>query len=393
MLTIDQALEQLSKQVPPPRVTEVDVRDARGCVLAEDVAGDMDMPPFNRAMMDGYAVRAADTPGELEIVEEIPAGKSPTRAVGGGQCSKIMTGAPVPEGADAVVQVEKTQRSGSRVRVDGVEPGQNIQPKGEDMRVGQTMLRAGQLIRPQEIAVLCACGRTRAKVFQKPTVAMLATGDELVEPSVKPGAAQIRNTNSHMVSSQVLAMGLDCRDWGIVRDDRDAIRARIRQWTQDVLILSGGVSAGDYDFVIECLKAEGIEYVMHQILIKPGRPFFFGKRGRQRVFGLPGNPVSSFVTFEVFVRPFLGAMMGWKAERRRFKAKLLTSVTKPIDRVNYIPGRLRFEEEWVVEHIPFHGSADIYAVARANCFVIIPIQQTAPAGTMVDVMTLDDYNP
>lgn len=393
MLTIDEALEQLAREVPPPRVIEADVGEAAGCVLAEDVAGDLDMPPFDRATMDGYAVVAADTPGELEVLEEIPAGRMPARAVGRGQCSKVMTGAPVPEGADAVVPVEKTRRCGGRVRVEGVQPGQNVQPRGEDLRAGQTALRAGQRIRPQEIAVLCACGRTRVKVYQKPSVAVLATGDELVMPSVRPSAAQIRNSNSPMVCAQVRAMGLECRDGGIVADDPDAIRGKIREWTQDVLILSGGVSAGDYDYVVECLKAEGVECVLHRVRIKPGKPFFFGRRGRQRVFGLPGNPVASFVTFEVFVRPFLGAMMGWKAERRRFQARLLSALSNPTDRVIFTPARVRFEEEWVVEPIPSHGSADIFAVTRANCFVILPVQHNAPAGARVDVMALDDYNP
>jgi len=386
MLTVEQAFEIILRDVPAPREVVVALEAAAGHVLAEDCASDLDMPPFDKAMMDGFAVRAADT-GALEIVEDIPAGKVAAREVGPGTCSKIMTGAPMPRGADAVQQVEKTRRDGGRVTLlEPVRAGQNVAPRAQDLKAGEIVLRKGQSLRAAEVGTLATIGKTRVRVNAKPRVAVLATGDELVAPDRTPGPGQIRNSNTYSVAAQVRELGLDCDDLGVVGDDREAIRARIREGLRrDLLLLSGGVSAGERDLVIPALEAEGMTLRMHQVLIKPGRPFCFAPR----VFGLPGNPVSAFVIFEVFVRPYLGRMMGADVARARVRARLETPVTRKIDRVHFLPARVRYEEaEYVAETVPWHGSADLFALTRANAFVVVPIQTAYGKGAEVECLLL-----
>ncbi len=386
MLTVEQASALILVDVPSPGEVIVPLDAALGHVLSEDCISDIDMPPFDKAMMDGYAVRSAD-PGPLEVLEEIPAGKEPTREVRAGGCSKIMTGAPVPAGADAVQQIEKTRRVGTCVTLlDPVRPRQNIAPRAQDLKKGEVVLHAGHRVGPAEIGTLATIGKTRVRVFAKPRVAVIATGDELVPPDVHPGGGQIRNSNTFSIAAQVRAMALECDDLGIVRDDKEAIRGKIREGLKrDLLLISGGVSAGDWDLVIPALEAEGVTLKMHQALIKPGRPFCFAPR----VFGLPGNPVSSFVIFEVFVRPYLGRMMGAELARPRVRARLETPVTKAIERVHYLPASVRYEGEgYVAETVPWRGSADLFAVTRANAFVVVPVQTTVKRGELVECMLL-----
>lgn len=387
LLTVEEAAAVIAAGVPPLRETVVDLSSACGHALAEDCVADADFPPFDKAMMDGYAVRSADA-GPLEVVEEIPAGKPPMREVRAGACSKIMTGAPLPPGADAVQQVEKTRREGGRVTLlEPVRPGQNVAPRGQDLRAGEGVLRRGHRIRPAEIGALAAIGRTRVKVYARPHAAVAATGDELVPVGERPGPGRIRNSNGPQIAAQVRAMGLECDDLGLVRDDLGALRAAVREGLKrDLLLLSGGVSAGDWDLVIPALEAEGVKIRMHQALIKPGRPFCFAPG----VFGLPGNPVSAFVIFEVFVRPYLGKMMGVDASRPLVRARLETPVTRKIERVQYLPARVRYEgAEYVAETVPWHGSADLFAVARANAFVVVPVQTACDKGAAVDCLLMN----
>jgi molybdopterin molybdotransferase len=381
MLTVEQALEIILSKVPAPKVVEVPLAAAPGHLLAEDCASDLDMPPFDKAMMDGYAVRSVDA-GPLEVIEEVPAGKVPVREVTAGTCTKIMTGAPVPAGADAVQQVEKTTRDGSRVTLSApVKPGQNIARRATDMRDGEVVLRSGHRLRAADVGALAAIGKTRVRVQAKPRCAVLATGDELVAPDATPGPGQIRNSNSSSIAARVRSLGLECEDLGVVRDDAAAIRASIREGlTRDLLLLSGGVSAGDWDLVIPSLEAEGKKIAMHQVLIKPGRPFCFAPG----VFGLPGNPVSSFVIFEVFVRAYLGF------PRPRVRARLESEVRQKIERVHFLPARVRWDGAgYVAETVPWQGSADLFALTKANAFVIVPVQTTYGKGDVVDCMLLD----
>jgi molybdopterin molybdotransferase len=386
MLTVDQASELILRDVPTLKVVDVPLAAAAGYVLAEECASDLDMPPFDKAMMDGYAVRSSD-PGPLEVLEEVPAGKVPTREVEAGTCTKIMTGAPMPAGADAVQQVEKTRREGDRLTLlERVRPGQHVAPRASDLGCGQTVLLPGHPIRAAEIGALAAIGKSRIRVFAKPRCAVLGTGDELVPPDTKPGPGQIRNSNTSQIAAQVRALGLECDDLGIVRDDSAAIRSGIRDGLRrDVLVLSGGVSAGDWDLVIPALEAEGIQIAVHQVLIKPGKPFCFAPR----VFGLPGNPVSSFVIFEVFVRPYLGRLMGADLSRPRVRATLESGTAKSIDRVQYLPASVRFEgSAYAARILPWQGSADLFALTKANGFVVVPVQTPVQPGASVECVLL-----
>ncbi|MBI2931007.1 MAG: molybdopterin molybdotransferase MoeA [Planctomycetes bacterium] len=390
-ITVDEARRRLAAETPSPLEEEVALLDAAGAVLAEDVVSDLCMPPFDRAMMDGYALIASDTPGELDVIDEIPAGRRSSKVVERGRCAKIMTGAPLPQGADAVQQVEKTSAAGPRVRIlEAVRPGQNVAPRAGELREGETVLRRGHSVRPVEIAVLATVGRTRVRVYRRPRCAMFSTGDELVEPSVRPGPGQIRNSNTYAVAAQLRTMGLSCDILPIARDDLHELRARIRDGlSRDVLIISGGVSAGDWDLVVPALQAEGVSAALHQVQIKPGRPFFFGRRGRTVAFGLPGNPVSSFVTFEVFVRPFLGRMMGADTTRRHARARLTEALPKTVDRAQYMPAVVTDEPDGPrVRPLPWRGSADIFTVTRANALAIQPPATACRAGDIVEVMLL-----
>lgn len=395
-IPVEEAQRRLSAQVPPPETFVIPFGDALGAVLAEEVNADADFPPFHRAMMDGYALIAADTtdgPVVLEIVEEIPAGRVPRRRIERGRCARIMTGAPLPEGADAVQQVEKTEPLDGRVRVLApVSAGQNVAPRGSDMLRGARVLHIGQPIRPQEIAVLAAVGKTSVRIYRRPRCAMVVTGDELVDPSETPGPGRVRNTNGFSVAAQIRQIGLECDVIGRAPDRLEEIRGRVREGLErDVLVLSGGVSAGAWDLVIPALEAEGVRSVLHQVLLRPGRPFFFGTRGRKVAFGLPGNPVSSFVTFEVFVRPFLRRMMGHPApERPRRTARLLEPLPKKADRVQMLPARVEGTGEHLVARpLPWQGSADIFALARANALAIQPRETPLEAGAGVEVVLLE----
>jgi molybdopterin molybdotransferase len=254
--------------------------------------------------------------------------------------------------------------------------------RATDMRSGEVVLRPGHRIRAAEIGALAAIGRTRVRVQAKPRCAVLATGDELVPPHAKPGPGQIRNSNTSSIAAQVRSLGLECDDLGVVKDDEAAIRAAIREGLKrDLLILSGGVSAGDWDLVIPSLEAEGKKISMHQVLIKPGRPFCFAPG----VFGLPGNPVSSFVIFEVFVRAYLGV------PRPRVRARLESDVRQKIERVHFLPARVRYEGSgYVAETVPWQGSADLFALTKANGFVVVPVQTTYTRGDTVECMLFDE---
>lgn len=388
-ISVEKARRILASLVPRPEPARAPLRDALGCVLAEDAASDIDMPPFDKAMMDGYAVVAADTrrvPVDLDVIEEIPAGRAPARRVGPGRASRIMTGAPVPPGADAVVQVEHTEGNVRILR--GVRRAQNVARRGEDVRAGQVVLRRGALLRPAELGILAAAGCASPLVYRRVSVAVLVTGDELVPPESKPGPGQIRNSNAHSISAQLRQIGIEAEDLGVARDEEEDLRRKIRAGLErDALILSGGVSAGKWDLVIPVLEGEGVTRAVYQVKIRPGRPFFVGAKGDRRVFALPGNPVSTFVIFEVFVRPFLLRWMGRKdAERPVRRMKLLQPLGDKAERVQYLPARVRGDG---VEPLEWHGSADLFALARAQGFVVVPIGKAFKKGAVVDVLMLD----
>jgi molybdopterin molybdotransferase len=377
----DEALEVVMNSISgkPLGTERVDIDSALNRVLTEDVASDMDLPPFNKSAMDGYACRRADLANELTVIETIPAGLLPKKAIGRNQCSKIMTGAVVPEGADCVIMVEYTEpTSDNKIRFTGEQTYDNICLKGEDIKKRDIVLQSSHIISAQHIAVLASLGCTRPLVALKPKVGIIATGDELVEPGQKPTACQIRNSNSFQLAAQVTSAGGTATNYGIAADTEEAIDEMIKKATaeNDIVILSGGVSVGDYDFVREILKKNNIRLLFEKVAVKPGRPTVFGIReegGRKPVFcfGLPGNPVSTFIIFELLVKPFLYKMMGHNFKPDVCHRELEKTITrKNTERDSWLP--VVFTENNKVKNIEYHGSAHINALCEADGLMCIP---------------------
>jgi molybdopterin molybdotransferase len=371
---------------------------ALGRTLARDIRAGEAIPPFTKATMDGYAVRAADTAAapavELAIVEDLPAGRRARRAVGPMQAARIMTGAPLPAGADAVVMVEDTERSGRGVLIRrAVRPGDNIGLAGEDLKRGDTALERGAVIGPAEIGMLAAANAARVPVVRRPQVAVIATGDEIVEAGAAKRRGQIRNTNGPALTAQAARAGAEARYLGIARDRGAALAAKLaRSRGADVLVLSGGVSVGDHDLVKEGLRAAGVRPVFWRVRIKPGKPVFFGRRGRQLVFGLPGNPTSAMVTFLLFVEPALAAMLG----RREPVTPAVPAVLA--EDIVVKPGRTQFLRGLVVERGPVlkvapygdQRSGVLRSMVRGRVLIVVPAEAgRVEAGREVGVIFMD----
>jgi molybdopterin molybdotransferase len=404
-LSPEAALRIVLDSAPLLPAEPVALPDAAGRVLREAIRSDRDVPEFDKAMMDGYAVIAADLsapPRDLEVIAEIPAGADPGRLVPvtPGRAARIMTGAPLPPGADAVLVVEETEPiagAADRIRAKAtLRAGDNFARKGEDVRAGDTLLEAGDFIGAGEIGVLAACGRTRVLAGRRPRIAVLPTGDELVDPGATPGPGRIRNSNGPLLLALAARAGALPTDLGIVRDDRRALAAALaRGLEHDVLVLSGGVSMGVYDLVGESLAAAGVAILFDRVAIKPGRPFTFGRRGATIVFGCPGNPVSSYVIFTMFARPALRKMMGHPAPvPAPLRGVLDTPVRQRPGRAGCHQARVRFVDGVCrVEVLPTTGSADFVSCARGNALALVPADVTAlAAGDPIDVLLIDDHD-
>lgn len=366
----------------------VELHAALSRVLAEDVRSDIDMPPFDKSAMDGYACRRADLPGPLQVVETIQAGAVPVKSVGGGECAKIMTGAMVPEGADCVIKVEHTESiDGTRVQFVGEDTLPNICRRSEDVRTGDVVLGHGTRLGPQHIAVLAAVGCTRPLVARRPRAGIIATGNELVEPAQYPGPSQIRTSNSHQICAQVEQAGAIATYYGIVPDTEEAIDAAMKQAIaeNDVLLLSGGVSMGDFDLVPGAMTANGIAILFDSIAMKPGKPTTFGVSPQVYCFGLPGNPVSTFVQCEILVKPFLYALMGHRYQAPYSWLPLAETFKRGrADREAWIP--VSIDEADTVHTGAYHGSAHINALSEADGFITVPAGTTViEKGTLVRV--------
>jgi molybdopterin molybdotransferase len=355
-----------------PAAEEVSLEEADGRVLAEDVTADRDYPARPRSIRDGYAVRSADLPGEFEIIGEVRAGEDFHAAVGPRQAVEIMTGAPVPAGADQVVMVEYTRRNGSRMLTEkGPAPGEFVNPQGSEARRGEVVLPAGRRLDYACVALLATVGKTAVRVYRQPRVAIIPTGDEIVEVSEVPLDYQIRNSNSYSLVVQVRRAGGLPVVLPVAADEYGATRELIeRGLAADLLLLSGGVSAGKYDIVETVLADLGAEFYFDGTLIQPGRPTVFGRAGSTFFFGLPGNPASTMVTFEVFARAALELLAGQsETALRLFPARLTQDF-------RHKPGLTRFLPAWLsadgAELTPIHwqGSSDVPAVARANAFLV-----------------------
>jgi molybdopterin molybdotransferase len=366
---------------------ETELGSVFNSVLAEDVKSDIDIPPFTKSAMDGYALKASlirDVPVILRAGPIVAAGEtlgakqagSYNQTGGEAECIKIMTGAPIPEGLDSVVKVEDTELLPDRgVKfLDKITAGQNICYRGEDVKKGDIVLGKGIRIRGPEIAALASVGKFRPRVYKKPAVGIISTGKELVEPSVQPGDGKIRNSNGPMLTSLAASLGCESEYFGIADDDENVLRKFIQMgFEKDVLLLSGGVSMGDYDLVPDVLKNEGAEIIFHKVFIKPGKPLLFAKKGKCCVFGIPGNPVSNFTTFYAFVKPAIYKMMGRGDFELDFIDGVLTEdFGNSSNRLYLAPSNCSIIDGryHVTPHL-LNGSADITGCANSNCLLMI----------------------
>ena len=391
MLPFDDALRIALEHARTTGTERVPLYEATGRVLAEEVVADRDVPPFDKSAMDGFACRRVDLGRELAVIETIPAGVMPSKTVGPGECAKIMTGAPAPDGADMVFVVEESEVvRDERVRFTGSESRNNIIPRAEDFTAGDRLLVPGVLLRPDHIAVLATAGVPEPLVGRRPRVGVIATGDELVEPGDIPGPSQIRNSNSHQLIAQVRSAGGAPTYFGIARDSRDALDAAFSEAAaeSDVLLFSGGVSQGDFDFVPDVMRAHGAEILFDRVRIKPGKPSTLGVGQDLICFGMPGNPVSTFVIFEVLVRPFLLAMAGHTWAPQEWTAPLRAPITRHRDeRDEWLPV-VRTDDGGVLP-VSYHGSAHFLALARADGLTMVPAgTRLLPKGTDVRVRPL-----
>jgi len=396
MLTPKEALEQILAEAKQSEFKEeVPLGEACGRVLAAEVRSDVDLPPFEKSAMDGYAVRLADFESaegevELELVGESRAGDGFKGSVGVGQCVAIYTGAEAPGDCDAVVMIEKTRSEDRRVWItDAPKPRQNICSKGEDLSDGQVVFEAGRRLRPVDLSVLAAVGCDPVPVFRRPRVAILTTGDELIAPSEVPGPGQIREGNTLHLAAMARAAGASIEKVGRISDDLDVLSAAFDEALSccDVLITTGGVSMGKYDLVGDALERVGAEQLFHKIAIKPGKPVWFGRRGEALVFGLPGNPVSCLVTHEVFVRPALARVGGCEAEvpERLAWGVWRGGETKSNFRQQNLPVRLEQTSEGVVElrSVEWNSSADVVALTTAEGLMVVPAGEKVRTGELV----------
>lgn len=401
MLTFEEArrkvIEQLETRKGPRATEQVRVGEALGYVLAQEIKTDREYPPFNRATRDGYAVFAADAKAgaTLKCTGEIKAGDRVTKELWAETCVQIMTGAAVPSGADAVVMIEHTKREGYQVRFErAAVTGQNVVPRGSEARAGQTLLTPGMRLGYAELALAAQVGAADLKCGQKPRVAILSTGDEIVPVDSVPGRFQIRNSNSVSLAAQVRLAGGRPVLLGNAMDREDDLSSKIRRGLQeDLLILSGGVSMGKYDLVEKVLKELETEFYFDSVAIRPGKPAVFGKCGEKFVFGLPGNPVSTMVTFELFVAPAVDLLSGAEARPLpMIEARLGDALDEKPGVTHFLPARLEGQgPAREVKALKWQGSGDVSALGKANCFLVVPIEkQKIGAGERVDVMLRRD---
>jgi molybdopterin molybdotransferase len=391
MISFDDAYQIVLQSAQPTPAEWVPLSDCLNRVLAVDVASDIDMPAYNLSAMDGFACRRAELDKPLRVVETIPAGVMPAKTPGPGECARIMTGAVVPPGCDTVVMFEHTEERGGLIYITQKQASPNIRYKAEDLRAGDRVLTAGTTLGPVQIAVLASVGCDPVDVRAMPRIAVIATGDELVEPRDPLLPAKIRNSNSYQLSAQVRRSGCTPVYFGIAKDTPEAVDAVLKRALEqcDVILFSGGVSVGDYDFVPSILKANGIKLEFEKVKIKPGRPTVFGQKAGKYFFGLPGNPVSTFVLFEVLVRPFLVRLMGGDYRPRSVAARLAKTVTRrKTDRAEFVPVKLT--SRGTAEFFEYHGSAHIHAYTHADGVIHIPEGPALlEAGAEIQVQLID----
>jgi molybdopterin molybdotransferase len=401
MITIEEALDKVLSYTQPLGSEKVSILEALGRVCAEDTSANRDIPPFDNSAMDGYAVRSEDIqnassshPARLEVIEDLPAGFISKKKLKKGQAIRIMTGAPVPEEADAVVPVEDTRKEDRFALIfRATLPGEHIRKAGEDVKKGEWVISVGDLIDPAEIGMLASLGRSFVAVYQRATVAILCTGEELVDVDGDLSGIRIVSSNSYSLAAQVKDCGAIPIQLGIARDRKEEIKEKLLQGLRaDVLISSAGVSVGDYDFVKDVLGDLGVEIVFWKVAMKPGMPVVFGTVQGKPVFGLPGNPVSSMVSFEQFVRPSLLKMMGHrKLFRPVIDAILREDIQKRPGRRHFIRAFVSLEKgQYFVTPTGAQGSGILKSMVKAKGLMVIPEdREIVKAGERVKVQLLD----
>jgi len=371
-------VSRLAALSPKPQTESIKLADTLGRILAKEILADRAYPPFDRSIRDGFAVRAADVaPGtKLRCIGELKAGDTPTISVTPGTCIQIMTGAAVPKGADAVVMIEHTSSEGETIVFSKpIEPGQHIVPRGREAAEGQVVVARRVRIGFAEIAVGAQVGEIELQVFRKPRVAILSTGDEVVSAETKPGDFQIRNSNAYSLAAQVTLHGGEPIVLTNAKDTEQDLHEKITHGLkQDMLILSGGVSAGKYDLVEKVLRDLGADFHFDAVAIRPGKPTVFAVCQNKPVFGLPGNPISTMVTFELFASLALELLCGAEAKPLAFlEAHLAESLQEKTGLAHFLPARLEWPDSVpTVKPIRWQGSGDLAAVAKANCFLYLP---------------------
>jgi molybdopterin molybdotransferase len=402
MISVDQALEKILSRIQPLGIEKVSILEALGSVIAENIYAPRDIPPLDNSGMDGYAVRHRDIrdasrqkPIRLTIVGDLPAGFISMKTLKKEQAIRIMTGAPIPKGADGVVPVEHTKQEGNVVSIlKAIASFENIRKAGEDVKKGECVISSSDMIRPAEVGMLATVGRSFVSVYQKPLVAILCTGEELVDLDEDLNDVKIISSNSYALAAQVKDCGAIPVQLGIAKDRKDEIQEKLQQGLRaDVLISSAGVSVGDYDFVRDVLNDLGMKVVFWKVAMRPGKPLVFGTIREKPVFGLPGNPVSSMVSFEQFVRPSLLKMMGHRHLFRRLIEAILN------EDIRREPGNRHFirafvtvkNHHYVAATTGEQGSGMLRSMVKANGLVIIPEDcSTVKAGEKVKVQVLDE---
>jgi len=396
-IPVDEALTRILERFRPLEPEERDLIDALGQVLADDVRAPNDVPPFTNSAMDGFAVRSGDVaeasaarPVRLPVAGDVPAGAA-ADPLARGSAARIMTGAPLPDGADAVVRFEDTDGGADVVAIHrAVTSQENVRLAGEDVRAGEVVLAAGTVIRPAEVGVLATAGRRQVRVVRRPRVAVLSTGDEVVEIEEGPGPGKIRDANRYSISAAVRAAGGVPVPLGIVRDTADQLRSALRRAAQeDVIVTSGGVSVGDYDFVKVVMRELG-QMNFWSVSMRPGKPLAFGEVLGTPIFGLPGNPVSALLTFELFARPAILKMQGRsRLHRPRATARLVEDVPKP-SHLRFFGRAIYDPATGTVRTTGPQGSGILRSMALANCLLDLPIgPDRVEAGSEVTILLTD----
>ncbi|HEX7412212.1 MAG TPA: gephyrin-like molybdotransferase Glp [Bacteroidales bacterium] len=389
MITFEEATALVTGAAHPLSVETCGLSECLGRVLAADVFADMDMPPFDKSAVDGFACRRQDMSNPLRIIETIAAGKVPVAKIGTNECSRIMTGAMLPQGADIVLMVENTETTGEFARFTGKQSAINICFIAEDIHKDDKVLSAGIRIKPQHVAVLASVGCHSPVVCRKPIIGVISTGNELVEPEEQALAGQIRNSNGWQLMAQVQKAGCNAHYFGIADDSPEGTHAKIASAEAkcDIILLTGGVSMGDYDYVPGVIAEAGFTTLFHNIAVQPGKPTIFAVKDHTYLFGLPGNPVSAFVQFELIIRLLIDKITGCTDPQPMLRLPLGQDYKRrKSDRKSFLPVKIKFNEVFPVD---YHGSAHIHAYVEADGIIAVNIGETEiQKGALVDVRQL-----